>query len=263
MCTKSHIFPLISAAGILCSCTVSTHIGGFLSNLGVNEAYNINTAPYLPQDIIINSKTFSSCERKPLNPTPHNMRIYKLGELYYMELYFQYIPIENGLVRSFSYRDGLALHLKTSDPYHPNLKEPPVEAKMVLMNKDCVKNCLQIDVPEVPASATKIIPVDEFDFSQAKRCKPNPRTYDYGGRQNYFFMTEYYPQIPRQRSWYHYILEPVSWPIQAVEYIPDAAIITPYVLIAAPFATVGQIQMQQQIAHPEQSEDKPTKKESR
>lgn len=261
---KPHIFSLISAAGILCSCTVSTHIGGFLSNLGVKEALNINTVPYSPQDCNINHKAFVSSRKKEyLNPTPHNMQIYKLGDLYYMELYFQYIPIENGLVRSFSFRDGLALHLKTSDPYCPNFRKTPVEAKMVLMNKDCVKNCLQIDVPEVPASATKIIPVNEFDFSQAKRCKPNPRTYNYGGKVTYFFMTEYYPEIPRRRSWHHYILEPISWPIQAVEYVPDAAIITPYVLIAAPFATVGQIQMQQQIAQPEQSENKPTEKASR
>lgn len=71
-------------------------------------------------------------------------------------------------------------------------------------------------------------------------------------------MREYYPEIPRRSSWYHYILEPISWPIQVVEYIPDAAILTPYVLIAAPFATVGQVQMQQQITQPESSEEKPT-----
>lgn len=255
---KLHIFPLIAAAGILCSCTAGTHIGGFLSNLGVEEACKINTAPYSPQDCNFNSKEFSSHKKEYLNPKPRNMRIYKLGDLYYMELYFQYVPIENGLVRTFNFRSGVGLHLITSDSYRADLRTAPVEANMVLMNKDCVKNCLQIDVPEVPATATKMIPVNEFDFSQAKRCEPNPRTYDYGGRTTYYFMREYYPEIPRRSSWYHYILEPISWPIQVVEYIPDAVILTPYVLIAAPFATVGQVQMQQQITQPESSEEKPT-----
>ena len=262
MCMKSHIFPLISAAGILCSCTVSTHIGGFLSNLGVNEAYNINTAPYLPQDFIINSKTFSSCERKHLNPTPHNMRIYKLGELYYMELYFQYAPIENGLARDWSPHGGLGICLKTVDPYYVNLRNKPVEAKMVLMDKECVKKCLQIDVPEVPVTAAKMIPIDKFDFSKAKRCKPNPETFVYEGKTDYYIMSSYYPEIPRQRRWYHYILEPVSWPIQAVEYLPDAVFVTSAATIALPCMAVGQVQQQQIIQSPP-SEEEPMKKESR
>lgn len=251
---KRRIFPLTVAAGILCSCTVSTHVGGFLSNLDVKDAFNINTAPYSPQDCHGSCRMYSSPEKEYLKPTPHNMRIYKLGELYYMELYFQYAPIENGLIRSFSFRGGYDLHLKTSDPYLTDLGKEPVEAQMVLMDKACVKKCLQIDVPEVPDSAAKMIPVNEFDFSKAKRCKPNPLTYDYGGKPTYFFMTEYCPEIPRKRSRYHYILEPISWPIKVVEYVPDAAIIVPVVIIATPFAALGQTQVQQQITQPEQSE---------
>ena len=263
MTMKRHILLLTVAASILCSCTYGTRIGGYLSNLGVREAYNINTAPYTTQDYQSNSNAFFSHSKKELNPTPQNMRIYKLGDLYYMELYFQYAPIENGLARDWSPHGGLGIFLKTVDPYYVNLKKTPVEAKMVLMDKECVKNCLQIDVPEVPLLATRMIPVNEFDFSKAKRCKPNPEPFVYEGKTGYYGMSDfYYPEIPRQRRWYHYILEPLSWPITVVEYAPDAAIMTPVALITAPCAAVGQVQQQQIIQSPP-SEEEPAKKDAR
>ena len=258
MTMKRHILLLTVAASILCSCTYGTRIGGYLSNLGVREAYNINTAPYTPQDYQSNSRAFFSHSKKELNPTPQNMRIYKLGDLYYMELYFQYAPIENGLARDWSPHGGFGICWTTVDPYYVNLRNKPVEAKMVLMDKECVKKCLQIDVPEVPVTAAKMIPIDKFDFSKAKRCKPNPETFVFEGKTDYYIMSSYYPEIPRQRRWYHYILEPVSWPIQAVEYLPDAVFVTSAATIALPCMAVGQVQ--QQMTQPVPTEEQPTKK---
>lgn len=170
-----------------------------------------------------------------------------------MELYFQYNQIESGLARSWNAHCGTDYHLLVFKGWcSDNFGNIPVEAQMVLMSQKDVKNCLQIDIPQVPPTAAKLIPKAQFDFSQAQRCKPKPVTYIYDGKEDTYDMAHYFPEIPKQRSWYHYILEPVSWPLQVVEHIPDVVIMTPPVLIAAPCIAIHAAQ--QQMSHPQEAE---------
>ncbi len=245
----------IYTALILSSCTASTNIGGFLSDLGVKEAYNVSSTHFTPKDTYTPEIAAASAMNATLHtPTPKDLSIYKLGDLYYMELCFQYNQIASGLARSWCVRGGTDYHLMVFEgEYSDNFGNIPVQAQMVLMSKEEVNDCLQIDIPEVTETAAKLIPKAQFDFSQAKRCKPNPVTYrNDEGKEDFHSLSYYYPEIPKQKSWYHYILEPISWPLQVVEHVPDVAIMMPTVLIVAPCAAISSVQ--QQMSHPQDSQ---------
>lgn len=243
-----NIATLFAAACLLCSCGISPHIGGFMSDIGVKEAFNTSHTPFTPPAKEPQIVAIPVGHKIPEPPTAHDLRIYKLGDFYYMELYFQYTQIRTGLARSWSFgHGGSDVILEVADPETADLSQVPVEGQMVLMSKEDVKNCLQIDIPEVPRSAQKLIPVNQFDFSKATRCKPNPRTYTDNGQEELLSIHSYFPEIPRKRAAYHYVLEPISWPLQAVEHLPEIALMIPLAIILPPFAAVNQIQQQQAV----------------
>lgn len=242
------IATLSAATCLLCSCGISPHIGGFMSDIGVKEAFNTRHTPFTPPAKEPQIVAIPVGHKIPEPPTAHDLRIYKWGDLYYMELYFQYTQIRTGLARSWSFgHGGSDVILEVADPESADLSQVPVEGQMVLMSKEDVKNCLQIDIPEVPANAEKLIPIQQFDFKEATRCKPNPRTYKYtnNGQEELLSIHSYFPEIPRKRAAYHYVLEPISWPLQAVEHLPEIAMMIPLAIILPPVAAVDQMQQQQ------------------
>lgn len=241
-----NIVTLSAAACLLCSCGISPHIGGFMSDIGVKEAFNTSHTPFTPPTKEPQIIAIPAGDKIPEPPTAHDLRIYKLGDLYYMELYFQYTQIRTGLARAWSFgHGGSDVILEIADPESADLSQVPVEGQMVLMSKEDVKNCLQIDIPEVPRNAPKLIPIHQFDFSTATRCKPNPCTYTgNNGEEVLYLMHSYFPEIPRKRAAYHYVLEPISWPLQAIEHLPEIAMMIPLAIILPPVAAVNQMQQQ-------------------
>ena len=72
----------------------------------------------------------------PSGITAHDLRIYKLGNLSYMELYCQYVPQESGLFLLWTPHSGYMEQVPLFETSEEELLRTPVETQMVLMNAE-------------------------------------------------------------------------------------------------------------------------------
>ena len=175
--------------------------------------------------------------------SPHEVEIYRLGDNYYVKCDLKFIPQESGL---FTWHDMYApvSSLFAFNKCTPELIEAtPAETYMVLMNQHGLKLLLQIDADAPPESVPRMIPVGQFDFTHAVRCKPNPDP-DWadglwtGGLVNIIYSTD-------RCSTLHYALRPLYWASWAVE-IPFVVVCnTAIYAVAIPASVIGEVTQQQ------------------
>ncbi len=223
----------LAAVGVS-SCTVSTNFGGLLNDIGVKEAYYI-----APKATAVGPIT-----DLPRELAPSDLCIYQLGDAYYMELHCRYLQISSGLFRVWSVRGGGSDSVEVLARDRKARYETPVESFMVLMDSDTIKKCLQITVPEPPKDTKAFIAYRDFDFRTATRCKPNPERDAATGQ--YYNLNDYFPEMPLRKSTLHFVLQPLAWPLMAIERIPECAVMATAAIVVLPCAPVLLWQEQQQ-----------------
>lgn len=251
-------FPKILTTTALClavlglnSCIVSTNLGGVVGNIGVKESRNSRGMPFTAEEVspVIHpvSVQQGSTMPPPSGITAHDLRIYKLGNLYYMELYCQYVPQESGLFLLWTPHSGDMEQAPLFETSEEELLRTPVEAQMVLMNAEKVQHCLQIQVDNPPDDAEQMIPKEQFDFTRAVRCTPNPEKSGGPGLERFWFNEYYMPQLPQKKNFLHYTLQPLAWSLKIVDHIPHVLVMAPAAIIAAPLWLVEQVQQQNEM----------------
>ena len=176
--------------------------------------------------------------------SPHEVEIYRLGDNYYAKCDLKFIPEMSWL---FTWYKLSASHssLFTFNKCTPELLEAtPSEPYMVLMTQHGVKFLLQKEV-ELPSESTpRMIPLEQFDFTNAVRCKPNPdREYLSvlgwnGCLVNIIYSTE-------RCSPLYYALRPLYWVSWAVE-IPFVVVSnTAIYAVVIPATVIGEVTQQQ------------------
>lgn len=227
----------IILALLLNSCIITTNLGGFVDDLCVERAYRISTgADKSAQDL--NRETAS----------PDDFTIYKLGDKYYMELYYAMAQKETALLRGENVWGNRGTYIRLWKADEERVKKLITNPYMVQLNKELVYECLQIRINEAADAETTIIPKDEFDFSLATRCTPKLTKDSY--YNDYYSIEHYLPQIPDQNGTIHYALQPVSWPLKMVDAIPICLYKLSFWLITRPFAMKKQLQSDHPQNHP-------------
>ncbi len=106
--------------------------------------------------------------------SPHEVEIYRLGDNYYAKCDLKFIPHESGLFTWYELYASESSLFRFNKCTPELLDATPSETYMVLMSPFGVKFLLQIEA-DAPAESTPImIPLEQFDFANAVRCKPNP-----------------------------------------------------------------------------------------
>ena len=234
-------------AFLLSSCVVSTNLGGVVGNIGVKESRLVRAEPFSADDMVPHPVQPGNETPTPPGVTAHDLRIFKLDDLYYMELYCQYVPRERGLFRLWVPHGGDMEYVILFKKDHDALARIPVEANMVLMDAETVQHCLQIKVAHPPQDAERVIPKERFDFSRAVRCTPNPEKLDEPGLERFWYNEYYMPHVPKRKNGLHYAVQPVAWAFRIVEHIPHVLVMAPSAIIAGPFWLVKQGQQQREM----------------
>ena len=145
--------------------------------------------------------------------------VYRLNDMYYMQLELKFMQVESGLlVWSGWGNHSAAIELNTWTK--EKLDAAPVETYMVLMNPYSVENTLQIKTEKAPEDEPRLIPIAEFDFAKATRCNPNPKRYTSGDWKGQTCKLEdCYPNLNHRYrySLLHYIIKPLYWASWGVE----------------------------------------------
>lgn len=238
---------LCFAAGGLSSCVVSTNLGGIVGNIGVKDACCMRGKPFSADEVCSVLRPVQPGDESMPGITAHDLRIFKLDDLYYMELYCQYVPRERGLFRLWVPHGGDMEYVMLFKKDHDALARIPVEANMVLMDAETVQHCLQIKVAHPPQDAERVIPKERFDFSRAVRCTPNPEKLDEPGLERFWYNEYYMPHVPKRKNGLHYAVQPVAWAFRIVEHIPHVLVMAPSAIIVGPFWLVKQGQQQNEI----------------
>ena len=235
---------LCFAAGGLSSCVVSTNLGGIVGNIGVKDACCMRGKPFSADEVCSVLRPVQPGDESMPGITAHDLQIYKLDNLYYMELYCLYLPRESGLFLLWSPRSGDMELVPLFGTPEDELMRTPVEAQMVLMNAEEVQHCLQIQVDNPPDDAEQVIPKEEFDFARAMRCTPKPEKLDEPGLERFWYNGYYMPQLPQRKNFLHYTLQPLAWSLKLVDHIPHALVLLPVGIVSGPFWLVEQGQQQ-------------------
>ena len=238
---------LCFAAGGLSSCVVSTNLGGIVGNIGVKDACCMRGKPFSADEVCSVLRPVQPGDESMSGITAHDLQIYKLDNLYYMELYCLYLPRESGLFLLWATHTGDREQVPLFWTSKDEFLRTPVEAQMVLMNAKIVQHCLQIHVDNPPDNAEQMIPKEQFDFTRAVRCTPNPEKLDESGLERFWYNGYYMPQPPQKKSLLHYTLQPLAWPLKIIDHIPHALVLLPAGIVSGPFWLVEQGQQQNEI----------------
>ncbi len=243
---------LCLAAPGLNSCVVSTNLGGVVGNIGVKESWNVRATPFAAEDMGDALRPVRAGEGATTLPgvTAHDLRIYRLDNVYYMELYCQYVPRESGLFLLWTPHGGDMEYVTLFETGPDEISRTPVEAHMVLMDAEKVQHCLQIQVDTPPEDAARMIPKERFDFSRAVRCTLHPERLNEPGLERFWYNGYYMPQLPQRKNGLHYAMQPLAWTLKVVEHIPHALVMVPAAIIAGPMWLVEQGQQQQEPPSP-------------
>ena len=200
----------LAAALVLNSCVyVTTNLGGFTNDLGVQKALRVSVT----QDPEPDATAYVSAN-------PQDFQIYKLGNAYYMKMYITYAQKKTALFKMYTVfgEDKFCEFWSPTKERKASLSPKPY---MVLMEPISVYRCLRIKQYSPPAEALPTIPYEEFDFTSAQQCKVNLEQAKDGG----YFSNKHYtphPRLHEQKYAIHYALKPVSWALTAVDFVPQA-----------------------------------------
>lgn len=226
---RRYLMGCIFLALLLNSCIMTTNLGGFTEDLGVNRAYRISTRADKPDQ-----------DHNWETATPEDFSIYKLDGKYYMELYYAMAQKETALLRAENVWGNKGTYIRLWKADEARIKSLAPAPHMVKLNKKLVYECLQIEIDEAEDAETDIIPKDKFDFSKATRCTPKLTRDSY--HKNYHELAQYLPVIPEQKGTVHYLLQPISWPLKVVDAIPICLYKFSFWLITRPYALKEQLQ---------------------
>jgi hypothetical protein len=198
------------AALALNSCVyVTTNLGGFTNDLGVQKALRVSVTQEPEPDA-----------NAYVSANPQDFQIYKLGNAYYMKMYITYAQKKTALFKMYTVF-GEDRFCELWSPNKVRIASLTPEPYMVLMEPTSGYRCLRIKQVAPPQGALHAIPYDEFDFSTAQQCKVNLEKAKDGG----YFNNQHYtpnPRLPEQKYAIHYALKPVSWALTAVDFVPQA-----------------------------------------
>ena len=201
---------LCMAALVLNSCVyVTTNLGGFTNDLGVQKALRVSVTQEPEPDATAY-----------VSANPQDFQIYKLGNAYYMKMYITYAQKKTALFKMYTVF-GEDTFCEFWSPTKERKASLSPEPYMVLMEPISVYRCLRIKQYTPPAEALPTIPYAEFDFASAQQCKVDLEKAKDGG----YFNNKHYaprPRLPEQKYAIHYALKPVSWALTAVDFVPQA-----------------------------------------
>ncbi len=224
------------AALALNSCVyVTTNLGGFTNDLGVQKALRVSVTQAPEPD----SHAYDSAN-------PQDFLIYKLGNAYYMKMYITYAQKKTALFKMYTVF-GEDKFCEFWNPTKERISSLSSEPYMVLMEPVSVYRCLRIKQYTPPSEALLTIPYAEFDFDSAQQCEVNLEKAKAGG----YFNNKHYTPSPRlheQKYAIHYALKPVSWALTAVDFVPQAVQASAFGLF---------IWLPSQIAQPQNQPEQP------
>jgi len=201
---------LCMSALVLNSCVyVTTNLGGFTNDLGVQKALRVSATQEPEPDATAY-----------VSANPLDFQIYKLGNAYYMKMYITYAQKKTALFKMYTIfgEDNFCDFWRPTKVRIASLTPKPY---MVLMEPTSVYRCLKIKQYAPPPEALPTIPYEEFDFASAQQCKVNLEKAKDGG----YFNNKHYtprPRLHEQKYAIHYVLKPVSWALTAVDFVPQA-----------------------------------------
>lgn len=184
---------------------------------------------------------------EPNDGHPRDLVVYRLGDAYYVEVQatWQHVP-----ARCLYFSDPFQGETGGFRLWTEHDEQAPKHTYLVRLSACEVDNLLQKKVPYPPEDSARIIPKEQFDYKNARRCMTNPRRFpqynssklSYGRADNYY---RTYAWTQERRSWLNYAVQPLSWAMWAVDIPVGVAINGTLYLLMAPVMATQEVMIQQ------------------
>jgi len=152
--------------------------------------------------------------------TPHHLKVYRVGDAYYMELYLRFVPVST---RMFYYETitNSTKGVRISEPEEEYVARVPAQPYLVRLTEQDVWHILQRRVAPPGDDAPMYIPAKDFDYARAERCAVRPvkfiHPYEYDKKARYGSPGYYYTTEAYHTGTLHTLTRPLAWAAWGVE----------------------------------------------
>ncbi len=150
--------------------------------------------------------------------TPHDLKVYRVDDAYYMELYLRFVPISTRMFY-FEAITNRTEGFHISETEEEYIKRVPAQPYHVRLTEQDVWRILQRRVAPPADDAPKYIATKDFDFSRAERCAVRPvklkGPYDKKARLG--TPNDYFPKEWEGTGTLHTLTRPLAWAAWGVE----------------------------------------------